>query len=428
MAELRGELRDDAIGQRVRHHQHVRHRLSLATSCKKCARCATFSLENLRRTSGPRSALHHPAVKRLLWLLGVVVVVVACRRKAPVAASDNVAKIGANDYVVARQDRITTGPVLSGNLSAETEANVRAEVAGPLVDVRVDEGERVGKGQLIARISPGAISAQQGAQAMGIASLRGNLGIAQKELSRQQALYKAGIAAKATVDTARAQVDAARAQLASAQAQSATTAEQSRDTTVEAPIAGVVTKRWVSQGDVVQVGATLFTIIDPAAMQLEAAVSADNLQEIRVGTPIEFKVQGFDGKVFGGRIARVNPEADPTTRQIKVFAEIPNAGGTLASGLFAEGRLQNLTRVTVVVPAAAIDHRMTTPAVTCVRNGVVAHFDVTLGVVDDQNDRVEIRSGVNAGDVLLVGAAQQLTPGTRVELPAAAHQAGDAAR
>jgi len=367
-------------------------------------------------------------VKRLLWLLVVVVVVAGCRRKAPPAVADNVAKIGANDYVVARQDRITTGPVISGNLSAETEANVRAEVAGPLVDVRVDEGERVAKGQLIARISPGAISAQQGAQAMGIASLRGNLAIAQKELSRQQALYKAGIAAKATVDAARAQVDAARAQLASAQAQSATTAEQSRDTTVEAPIGGVVTKRWVSQGDVVQVGATLFTIIDPAAMQLEAGVSADNLQEIRVGTPIEFKVQGFDGKVFGGRIARVNPEADPTTRQIKVFAEIPNGNGTLASGLFAEGRLQSLTRVTVVVPSAAIDHRMTTPAVTRVRNGVVEHFEITLGAVDDQNDRTEVTRGVNPGDVLLVGSAQQLAPGTRVELPAAAQQAGDVAR
>ena len=337
-------------------------------------------------------------------------------------------KIGANDYAVARRETITTGPTLSGNLAAETTANVRAEVGGPLVDVLADEGERVTKGMLLARIGLGAISGQQSSQAVAISSLRGSVNIAERELARQQSLYRAGIAAKAAVDTARAQVDAARAQLAQAQAQSATTAEASRDTTVESPISGVVTKRWVSQGDVVQIGTTLFTIIDPQAMQLEAAISADNLQDIRVGTPIEFKVQGFDGRVFGGSIARVSPEADPTTRQIKVFAEIPNGSGTLASGLFAEGRLQNQSRVTVVVPSAAIDHRMTTPAVTRVRNNAVEHFNVTLGVVDDQNDRVEIRQGVDPGDILLVGSAQQLTPGSRVELPAAALQARDVPR
>jgi RND family efflux transporter MFP subunit len=368
-------------------------------------------------------------VKRILLVLLLVAVPLgACRKKAPeAAATDNVARIGANDYVIARQERITTGPTLSGNLSAETQANVRAEVPGPLVDVRVAEGERVTKGELLARISPGAISQQQSSQATSITALRSNVAIAEKDLARQQSLYRSGIVARATVEASRAQVEGARAQLAQAQAQSATTSEQSRDTTVESPISGVVTKRWVSEGDVVPVGGTLFTIIDPQAMQLEAAISADNLQDIRVGTPIEFQVQGFDGKVFGGHIARVNPEADPATRQIKVFVEIPNPAGALASGLFAEGRLQNQSRIGVIVPSAAIDHRMTTPAVTRVKNGVVEHLNVVLGVVDDQNDRVEIRQGVSPGDVLLVGAAQQIAPGTRADLPAAALQAGDVA-
>lgn len=364
------------------------------------------------------------------WVFLVVLLFpVSCKRKAGApAATDAVVKIGANDYVIARRERITTGPTLSGTLAAETEAMVRAEVAGPLVELRVDEGERVTKGQLLARIGPGAINLQQSSQAAAIASLRNNVALAEKELARQQSLFRSGIVAKATVDVARQQVDAARAQVSQAQAQSAATSEQSRDTTVEAPISGVVTKRWVSQGDVVQVGATLLTIIDPKAMQLEAALPADNLQEIRIGTPIEFQVQGFDDKVFVGRIARVNPQADPTTRQIKVFAEIPNTTGALASGLFAEGRLQNLSRIGVIVPSAAIDRRMTTPSVTRARGGVIEHFAIVLGVVDDQNDRAEIRQGVEVGDVLLVGSAQQLAPGTRVELPAAAQQAGDAAK
>jgi RND family efflux transporter MFP subunit len=342
--------------------------------------------------------------------------------------AESAIKIGANDYVVARTQSITTGPVISGTLSAATEANVRAEVPGPVVDVRVDEGQRVTKGQLLARIGPGAISAQQSSQSAAISSLRNNVALAQRELDRQQSLFHAGIAAKAQVDVARQQVDGARAQLAQAQAQIATTNVQASNTTLEAPLTGVVTKRWVSEGDVVQVGATLLTIIDPQTMQLEAGVAADSLQEIRVGTPIAFTIQGIDGKTFVGRIARVNPEADPATRQIKVFAEIPNDNGALASGLFAEGRIRSVTRVGVIVPSAAIDRRMTTPAVTRVRNGVAEHLPVVLGVIDDQNDRVEIRQGVAPGDVLLVGASQQINPGARVELPAAALQAGDGAQ
>jgi membrane fusion protein (multidrug efflux system) len=370
-------------------------------------------------------AMYAYSKRSVLFVAIVLSVAGGCRKKAPPAtAAEGTIKIGASDYVVAVQQRITTGPTLSGSLTAETEANVRAEIAGPLLDVAVREGDRVAKGKLLARINPGAISAQQGSQAAGIASLRNNVALAQKDLNRQESLFRAGIVARATVEAARQQVDIARNQLAQAQAQSATTTVAAGNATVEAPISGVVSKRWVSEGDVVQVGATLFTIIDPQTMQLEADVAADSLQDIRIGTPIEFSVQGLDGKLFIGRIARVNPAADPATRQIKVFAEIPNENGALASGLFAEGRLRNLSRVGVIVPAAAIDHRMTTPAVTRVRNGLVEHFAVTLGVIDDQNDKVEIRGGVSPGDVLLIGASQQIAPGTRVELPAAAGQPG----
>lgn len=363
--------------------------------------------------------------RRLGFVVCLLLALSCSRKPKETAATPDIVKIGANDYVIARQQRITTGPTLSGSLKAQTEANVRAEIAGPVLDVNKQEGDRVTKGTLLARIHPGALVAQQNSSASAIASARNSLALAQKELIRQQSLFRAGIVARATVEVAQQQVNSAREQLAQLQSQGASTAVQAGNATVEAPISGVISQRAVSEGDVVQVGTTLFTIIDPQTMQLEASVGADSLTQIRVGTPIEFSVQGLDGKVFTGRISRVNPVADPATRQINVFAEIPNASGALASGLFAEGRLQNLTRVGVIVPAAAIDHRMTTPAVTRVRGNLVEHIPVVLGVVDDQNDRVEITKGVSATDVLLVGAAQQIAPGTRVELPPAAQAAGD---
>jgi membrane fusion protein (multidrug efflux system) len=247
------------------------------------------------RWSGSHPAPVRLVVKRTFAFL-LLCLALACRRRAPAQdVAENVIDIGANDYVIARTQTITTGPVISGTLAAATAANVRAQVGGPLLDLRAEEGERVTKGELLARIGPGAINAQQSSQAAAVSSLRNNLALAQRELTRQQSLYKAGIASRSQVDIARQQVDAARAQLAQQQTQIATTNVEASNTTVEAPLTGVVTKRWVSEGDVVPVGATLLTIIDPQTMQLEAGVTADNLSAIGVGTPIEFNVQGLDG-------------------------------------------------------------------------------------------------------------------------------------
>ncbi|MBV9494332.1 MAG: efflux RND transporter periplasmic adaptor subunit [Acidobacteria bacterium] len=350
---------------------------------------------------------------------------VACKRKAPEAAAPAAVKIGAQDFTVAKRDRITTGPTLSGSLNAQTEANVRALISGAVLEVNAQEGEQVPQGKLLARIDPGAFGVAAASAQTAVNSARAALANAEKEQQRQEALNRAGIVARRDVEVARTATANARAQVATAVAQASSTNVQAGNATVESPINGIVSKRLVSKGDVVQVGTTMFTIVDLRTLQLEASVPAEHLVSLQVGTPVQFTIQGMEDKVFQGRISRINPAADPTTRQIQVFAEIPNASGALATGLFAEGRVENLTRIGVIAPASAIDRRMTTPAVSVVRNNRVEHVNVVLGIIDDNNDRVEIRQGVEPGEILLVGASQQLTPGTQVELPAQAHVAGD---
>lgn len=357
----------------------------------------------------------------------VLLLFAACRKKAPEAAAPAAVKIGAQDYVVAKRDRITTGPTLSGSLNAQTEAKVRAQIAGQVLEVNAQEGERVEQGKLLARIDAGASGVAASSAQTAVTSARAALANAQKEQQRQEELARAGIVARRDVEVARTAAANARAQLAQAMAQASSTNVQAGNATVEAPISGIISKREVSKGDIVPVGGTLFTVVDLRTLQLEASIPAEHLVSIQVGTPVQFTVQGLDNKVFEGRIARVNPAADPTTRQIEVFAELPNTSGALATGLYAEGRVENLTRIGIVVPSAAVDRRMTTPAVSRIRNNRVEHVPVVLGIIDESTDRIEIRQGIQPGDILLVGAAQQLTPGTPVELPAAARVAGDQA-
>ena len=82
----------------------------------------------------------------------------------------------------------------------------------------------------------------------------------------------------------------------------------------------------------------MFRIIDPSSMRLEASVPSEDLSILRVGANVDFTVRGYD-RSFTGRIERIAPQADPTTRQVPIYVAIPNPGGRLVAGLFAEGRV-----------------------------------------------------------------------------------------
>jgi RND family efflux transporter MFP subunit len=180
----------------------------------------------------------------------------------------------------------------------------------------------------------------------------------------------------------------------------------------------------VSAGDVVQPGTALYTVVDPGTMRLQASVPSDQLALVHVGTDVTFTVTGIAAREFHGRVTRVSPAVDPTTRQVQIIVSIPNSGHMLVAGLYADGRVSSSTRQGVVVPNGAVDLRMQRPAVLRIHDGKVERVDVTLGLHDPTTETVEIASGVQPGDTLLLGAAQGITPGTPVKVVAPPADAG----
>jgi multidrug efflux pump subunit AcrA (membrane-fusion protein) len=127
-------------------------------------------------------------------------------------------------------------------------------------------------------------------------------------------------------------------------------------------------------------------------------------------------VRGYPDQQFEGRIERISPSADPVTRQVPIFVAIPNTGGRLLAGLFAEGRVTDQSRVALVAPIRAIHLEASPPWALRVRDGKVERVEVTVGIRDDQHELVELVGGVAKGDRLLVGGVQGLTPGTAVRV------------
>jgi membrane fusion protein (multidrug efflux system) len=327
--------------------------------------------------------------------------------------------IGAENFAVAEERQLSRGPTLSGQLVAERSAAIRAEVASSVVRIHHEQGDRVAAGTVLARLDDSAIRDAWLSARSGVTAAETLAAQAEREVQRAQRLHAAGAIADRDVEGARNAKVAAEAQLADATARLAAAQKQLDATEVKAPFAGIVSERQVSAGDVVAPGAPLFTVVDPASLRLEGAVPAASIGDVRTGLPVRFTISGFGTRTFDGRVTNINPAADPGTGQVRIYAAVPNTGGQLVAGLFAEGRVTSATHTGLAVPPAAIDQRGLRPFVVRLRGGQTERLVVTVGIRDDEQGLVEISGGgVAAGDTLLLGAAQGITPGTPVRVSA----------
>ena len=348
----------------------------------------------------------------------LVVAMAGCKADAENAAPPAAAaavQVGAENVLTVKRERIVSGPLISGELRAATEATVRAELGGAVLQVAVEEGQAVRKGALLGRIETATLDDTRRSAESALKNAQSQLDVARREADRTAQLVTAGALAARDLEVARSNVTAAEAQVADASARLVSARKQLGDAVVRAPISGIVADRPVNAGDVVTPGTAMFTIIDPSSMRLEASVPSEELAALRIGAPVQFNVRGYEAP-FEGKIDRISPQADPVTRQVPIFVSVGNAGGRLVAGLFAEGRVVSEAAEGLVVPLNAVNASQAESWVLRVAGGKTEKVPVTLGLRDPRTERVQILSGVNEGDVLLRGAAQGITAGTAVNI------------
>ena len=333
----------------------------------------------------------------------------------PSSATAATVQLAPENVITAGVSDIASGPTISGQLTPARKASVRAQVGGSIVALTVDRGQTVSAGAEIAKISSRDLeTASQSAEAA-VKSAEIALDVATAERQRTEALVKGGALAARDLEQARNAVSSAEAQVAAAKARQRANWQQLDDTSVKAPFAGIVSERPASLGDVVAPGAEIASIIDPSSMRLEALVPSDQIQSIQRGAKARFSIRGAGDDVVG-TVDRISPSADPITRQVSIFITVPNAGGRLIAGLFAEGRVDTASRKGIVIPLSAVDETGPAPFVTRLRDGKAERVVVTLGPRETQTERVEVTKGIASGDVLVVGSAKGIAAGTPVKV------------
>jgi len=346
----------------------------------------------------------------------------ACGGKKPAAEPAPPPINIANDNIaIADSATVERGPSLSGTLVPEHAAQVRAQVGGALLDVYVDAGATVTAGQLVALIDTIALAdAARSARSQQV-SAKLAADVAKRNYERSQTLHAAGAIADRDLENAHNQSAASDAMLADAQSRTTGAEKMLANASIRSPFGGVVSERPANAGDVLQMGSPILTIVDPAVLQLEASVPVDELAAIKVGAKVEFNVTGFSGRRFSGKVARINPTVDATTRQVRLYVTVPNGDRAIVAGAFAEGRVAVTSTRALTVPLAALDTKAAVVSVKRIKNGTVESVPVTLGVRDDVAERVEIRKGLQAGDSVLVGGALGTPVGAAVRPARAVH-------
>ena len=361
-------------------------------------------------------------------LFAVALAMAACKKngdEAKAAGADDIAAVtvGPENVAVVTMKKIETGPEMSGSLEPDREATIRAEVNGAVLQTLADQGTRVAAGAVLARLDDTGFRDAYLSARSGMTSAQSGADLARREADRAEKLLAAGAIADRDAENARRANIAAQSQLADAKARLTQAEKQLEKTTVKAPISGIVSVRNVSAGDLASPGTALFTIVDPSSMRLEGSVPTDQMSAVRLGMPVTFTVQGYPGRDFTGRITRINPVADPTTRQVRILASIPNVGGTLVGGLFAEGRVSSDSHSGLVVPITAVDQKGFAPTATRVKNGKAEKVSVRLGLEDPATETIEVLSGLAQGDTVLTGGVLGTTPGTPIRVRKTTDQA-----
>jgi RND family efflux transporter MFP subunit len=369
------------------------------------------------------------AIAIVLLLIGFGVMRALAARKAQqqavAAAATNKAQaaveLAASDVVKAQTRELAQGLPISGSLKAANSAVVKARVAGELQGLTVREGDAVRAGQILARIDSTEYVARARQAQEQADSAKSQIDIAQRQWENNKALVDQGFISKTALDTSWNNLVAVQATHKAALAAVDMARKSVDDTVLRSPIAGQVSQRLAQPGERVGVDFKVLEIVDLGRLELEAALSAADSVQVRVGQSASLQIEG-KAQPLNAQVVRINPSTQAGSRSVLAYLSIDKPEG-LRQGLFAQGTLAGAKVSALAVPVNAVRTDKPNPYVQVVENNTIVHKPVELGARGDAGaEQIVAVKGLPEGAVVVRGAVGSLREGTVVkftQMPAA---------
>jgi RND family efflux transporter MFP subunit len=348
---------------------------------------------------------------------------------------------------------LSHGMVLTAEFIPFQEVDLMAKVSGYVKEIRVDVGDHVRQGQVLATIEIPEMQDDRARAQATIEQAEAEVTGSRDEIRRAESAHeiahlssqrlaavvkeRPGLVAQQEIDDARSRDLVAEAQLAGANSRlaavmqkvSVTRAELARVNTmlaythVTAPFAGVITKRYANTGSMIQAGTAsqtqampLVRLSENSLLRLILPVPESVVSLVKVGQGLTVRVPTMN-RAFPGKVARFSSRVQLSTRTMETEVDVPNPAFTLVPGMYAEVNLTTESRNrALTVPIAAVDLSNGTETngkvMTIPSDGRLESHDVSLGM--QTADQFEIRSGLQEGDVVVIGNRASLRPGQQV--------------
>jgi len=288
----------------------------------------------------------------------------------------------------------------NGTLEAENEVDVVARTAGPIVELLVEEGDDVRRGQTLARLDDREARAQ-------LEIARVTLNETRLAYERAKKLQEQELISPETFEEALSAYDSAEAQF---EVNSITLGY----TDIQAPFDGLLIKRYVNFAEQVGVNTPLFRISDFNPLLCPIQVPERDLPQLRIGQAAYLTMEPFPGERFEATILRISPVVDASTGTIKVTLAV-HSRGKLRPGMFARVYVETATHTdALVIPKAALSLESIGDTIYVAAGQAASRREVQLGY--QEGDLVEVVSGLSDGELVIVVGHDGLSDGTPIQI------------
>ena len=338
----------------------------------------------------------------------------ACGHDEPKTANADLQPLG---VVVAEVERITEAKPIEvrGVVQPARQAAVSSRAMGPVVKLNARAGSTVAKNQVLLEIQPEAAAGQLGQARGALAQAEAALALAERNFTRFEALHADNAASELELDMARMQYDQAKGAVEQAEGAVRAASTVADESTVRAPFAARIVETMVDVGDLAAPGRPLVRIESLEGQQMWLSVREGDIGRVGVGDPIEVRLDAReDLGAIAGEIREIVPSGDPATHTFTVKIGLGQVD--VPSGFSGRATISGDSIDRLIVPLGAV-HRRGGLELVIVRaaDGSARTRAVTTGsIVSD--DRIEILSGLDAGESVVVNAPGPVADGTPLEL------------
>jgi multidrug efflux system membrane fusion protein len=304
----------------------------------------------------------------------------------------------------------------TGTTQPVDQTIVKGRVAGRLAEVLVREGDRVTKGQLLARFETNELQSRVNERQSALDAARADARWTARDLGDKQTLAKRNIVSQSALDAARSSAENKASMVSVSEAQLEIAQRNLSDAEVKAPFDGVVGERIANQGESLPIDGKILALLDTSHVEVAAQMPAADVVRLKVDQPVTVTLEGFGDREFQGRITRISPTAQPGSRSIPVYVEITDRHDALRGGLFAMGSVVVAEKGhALAVPAAAMRKDDQGDYVLAVENGVLVRKPVGAVRTWSRGELVEVK-GLESGMTIVSAPLPGLKAGQAVKV------------